>query len=647
MNIDYVSKLNNNNSPDKLQSAWLSFVEKGILLEQDLPSFVAKSWRRCRSLVDPGIDPNKVVLSGDALKIKRYEYQELIAKAASVMRDICTLGGHRYFVMLCDPNGYAIEVANNTGYPVPLGAKCREEDIGTNAIGIALAENRFVEIKSYEHYVVNLHKSSCAAMPIHDPAGKIIGAINVSNPAGALQPEIAKILKFTAQMIEYQLVMDQEKSRRREAENAFMSLKNIIEQYMLVIDNNGTIIDANQKCINLFKNNNRILTGTSMQDIIRLDKNDTEPFFSPGRQFKLLVDDGTKRCKVVKSKIYKDSHEAMRTLLFFESDEHNTGSLNTGGDRDFCFVDIVGEERNWSNIIAKAQKAAKFDSSVLLEGASGTGKELIARKIHLVSGRKGLFVPVNCGAIPKELIASELFGYEDGAFTGAKRSGMKGKFEQADGGTLFLDEIGEMPLDLQVHLLRFLQNKVVTRVGGTTSRQVNVRVIAATNRELCDSVKKGEFREDLYYRLNVINFHLPSLKERKDDIPLLVHHFIEKFCRQWKRPLPSVDPAAMESLCRYDWPGNVRELGNVIETAIVFSEDNILKPADFPVNIIEYVPIKPRKSGKLKKYQEEVILETLKKNGGNITKTAETLGIARNTLYNKIRSEKLKEQRKI
>jgi transcriptional regulator with PAS, ATPase and Fis domain len=285
----------------------------------------------------------------------------------------------------------------------------------------------------------------------------------------------------------------------------------------------------------------------------------------------------------------------------------------------------------------KAKKAAKVASTVLLEGESGTGKEIIARAIHRESGRPGAFVPVNCGAIPKELIESELFGYEEGAFTGAKRGGMKGKFELADQGTLFLDEIGEMPLEMQVRLLRVLDDKTITRVGGSKPQAVDVRVIAATNRNLKEEIRAGRFREDLYFRLNVVNITLPPLRARKTDIPLLANYFVRLFCKQFQREEVLIPEETMALLCRYDWPGNVRELRNVIESALIFTEGKILTPESLPAYLREHLPIsRERKKGKLREYEEEIVWETLKMYEGNISRAARALGISRNTLYRKI-----------
>ncbi|TYP56153.1 sigma-54 interaction domain-containing protein [Thermosediminibacter litoriperuensis] len=244
---------------------------------------------------------------------------------------------------------------------------------------------------------------------------------------------------------------------------------------------------------------------------------------------------------------------------------------------------IVGRNPLMQKAVNLAQKAASFSSNVLITGESGTGKEILARFIHNNGPRKNKpFIAVNCGAIPETLLESELFGYEPGAFTGAGLRGKPGLFEQADGGTIFLDEIGDMPLSLQVKLLRVLQDREVRRLGSSRKIKLDVRVIAATNKNLEEMVKNRSFREDLYYRLNVIKISLPPLRDRKEDIPVYVRHLVEKLSRRMGKNCPKVTPSAMKLLMRYDYPGNIRELENILEKSLIMDEDDILDHRDLP-----------------------------------------------------------------
>ena len=285
----------------------------------------------------------------------------------------------------------------------------------------------------------------------------------------------------------------------------------------------------------------------------------------------------------------------------------------------------------------------------MISGASGTGKELIAGAIHFNSLRKnGPFVKINCAAITETLLESELFGHEKGAFTGADRR-KEGRFSQAHGGTLLLDEVSEMSLMMQVKLLRALQEREFNRVGGETSIQVDVRVIAATNRNLLDRINEGAFREDLYYRLNVVELEVPPLSERKEDIPLLTRHFLEMFAAKNRKEIKGFTPKAMDNLIHYDWPGNVRELMNAVERAVVLARSNYLDETDFPfmkdmaVEENQSDPAGPdalilQGETPLEEIEKTAILTTLEAAGGNKSEAARRLGITRKTLHKKLKA---------
>ena len=314
------------------------------------------------------------------------------------------------------------------------------------------------------------------------------------------------------------------------------------------------------------------------------------------------------------------------------------------------FGEIVGNSAVIRRVLASVEKVGGTDSSVLLYGESGTGKELVARALHRASLRRdGPFVRVNCGALPRELVESELFGHEKGAFTNAVRQ-RKGKFELAEAGTIFLDEIADLPLDTQVNLLRVLQEKEFDRVGGETTLKADVRVVAATNRSLKAMVADGSFREDLYYRLEVIPLHLPPLRERKDDIPLLVEHFLVKKSREINVPLRRLTPEALRILCDYPWPGNVRELENIIERTIVLSDGETIGPADLPFDSSVEAPAavagnapatgatnaEAPLTDRLESLERDLIVRAMQQARGVKTQAAELLGIKTSALYYKL-----------
>ena len=310
---------------------------------------------------------------------------------------------------------------------------------------------------------------------------------------------------------------------------------------------------------------------------------------------------------------------------------------------DYHFGNMVAKSKGMEAVFKMAEKVAQYDTTVLICGASGTGKELIAQGIHFAGKRaKNTLVPVNCGGIPENLLESELFGYKKGSFTGAD-SDRKGLFEEADRGTIFLDEIGELPLSLQVKLLRVLQENEIRPVGDSKTKKIDVRVIAATSKNLDDEVKNGTFREDLFFRLNVMPIQLPLLKDRPEDIPILSQHFINRFNISLEKNIKGITPAAMSILLKYHWPGNVRELGNVIERAVVLAEETILVPENFPLDLGEsqerekvedFFDGHSLKAAQ-KILEKRLITKALEATDGNRTKASRILEISHPSLLSK------------
>ena len=325
-------------------------------------------------------------------------------------------------------------------------------------------------------------------------------------------------------------------------------------------------------------------------------------------------------------------------------DEENQYLRDEIGVR-FNFGEMVGRSKPMKTVYEMVEKVAETDSAVLVYGESGTGKELVARAIHRRSARReGPFVKVNCGSLPRELVQSELFGHEKGAFTGAIRQ-KKGKFELAEGGTIFLDEIGDLPLEAQVNILRVLQTKEYDRVGGEETLHADVRVIAATHRVLREMVAEGAFREDLFYRLEVIPIRLVPLRDRKADIPDLVEHFLHKKCEEMNRPLKRLTDRAMAAMASYTWPGNVRELENVVERTLVLADGNVVDVNDLPLDVEasraevsaeeledSAIPLTRR----LEDLERQLIEQALEQAGGVKTKAAEMLGIKTSAFYYKL-----------
>lgn len=342
-----------------------------------------------------------------------------------------------------------------------------------------------------------------------------------------------------------------------------------------------------------------------------------------------------------------DLNDLYKKINVMESEiEKYKGELKQINKAKYTFNSIIGESEEIVTSKQMAKKSAKTDSNVLLIGDSGTGKELFAHAIHNASPRKfGPFIKVNSAAIPSELLEAELFGYEEGAFTGAKKGGKIGKFELANGGTIFLDEIGDMPIEMQSKLLRVLQEREVEKVGGNKCRRINVRIIAATNRDLEKMVEEGKFRQDLYYRLNVFNIFIPPLRERTGDISLLCYYFLNKLSQKYYKQVTEISKEAMKCLTNHNWTGNIRELANIIERSVnIIDVESILLPKHLPNNLVKDKYKNGENVGHIKELEEilsiaekEAIEKSIRITNGNKTKAAKLLGIGRTTFYEKIK----------
>lgn len=420
-----------------------------------------------------------------------------------------------------------------------------------------------------------------------------------------------------------------------------------ISEGILSINKEYIITHANSAIANLLGMLPSELIGKKFNELL----GECEPVYDmikTGRGFleeEIVIESPLKqiRCMLKASPIKNECLQVVGAVITFREIKqvHHLVNKMVGAQAKYQFQDIIGNSDKIKQIIRKAKIAGNSTSTVLLLGESGTGKEVLAQAIHNSSKRKqGPYIAVNCAAMPRELIQSELFGYSDGAFTGARRGGRPGKFELADGGTLLLDEIGDMSLDLQVNLLRFLEEKNVMRIGGEKAIPVNVRVIAATNKDLRVAVEEGTFREDLYYRLNVITLHVPSLRERENDVYFYVEYFLKRMSLELGKEVITVDPLVMDIFNQYQWPGNIRELENVLEYAVNMTEGNILTKEFLPPYLL-------KKENKhfstdnivlsLEELECQEIKKAIKLFAGNMSRAAKALGIARNTLYEKIK----------
>lgn len=422
-----------------------------------------------------------------------------------------------------------------------------------------------------------------------------------------------------------------------------------------VFDKNAHLLYSNEVCRGFFPSNSSselnqkmsaLIPWTNLQQAIDRGKTFSTEVLSPDGQalrlvFLPIVSHNRSLGVIVKSSPVELSRiNEWEQLL----EQYQQGTAR------YSLSHIVGNNQLICEQKALAAKAARSVSTVLITGESGTGKEIFAHAIHNMSPRrKGPFIKVNCAAVPETLLESELFGYNEGAFTGALKEGKPGKFELANHGTIFLDEIADMSLSMQAKLLRVLQEKEVERIGSLSSTKVNIRVIAATNQNLAELVSENKFREDLFYRLNVIVLNLLPLRQRVDDIPLLSHHLLHRLNQELGTRVEKINPEVIQSFCSYDWPGNIRELENTIERAVNFCEGNTITINDIPANIIQRKNHYSSTTGShssldniLGKQEKALIEEVLKNCGGNKSKAAKTLNIHRSVLYRKLHKYDIK-----
>lgn len=586
---------------NKMAEAWDLFQQKGIIAQGVRP-VIASSWERSKKADPPAFQKP---LSRNELKLRQEKMATILRTARPIMREICRLSGKNY-IEFYDADGYSLEGYGNSIFPPVIGFNCSEEALGTNSIGIALKEDMPIRVEGFEHYAMWLHTYSCVAAPIHAQSGNIVGVISIINPYGQLPDWVFQILCLGAQIIEKGLHNNGDSEDITKIKNTFEKIVNLVTKESGANKKNQGPLGNTPEDLHPY---------TKREDLI--GKNNVSFDFT---QFI----SGKKRGETSPNLMAKKGKDQSKS----QGDQGNWELLK-------------GVNPVWQEIRKTIEKAIPYQPNVLIEGETGTGKEIIARTFHNLSGRKGKFVPINCGAIPAELLESELFGYEEGAFTGAKKGGNLGKFAWADEGTIFLDEIGEMPLSMQVSLLRFLQDKTIIPVGGNTPRKLNVQIIAATNRNLEEEIAKGNFRSDLYYRLNVVNIYLPPLRHRRDDLPWLINLLLEELGREHNKRV-QVTEEAVALLGRYHWPGNVRELRNVLERGYIQSEGGWITPKDLPQFLTDQSPQSHEKTGYFKDRVEikekTVIMETLEACQGNISATARKLGISRVTLYKKMKN---------
>ena len=604
-------------------------------------------------------NPHPKIISKEELIEKQSDNEVLIAIAEPTVQALNGYFNEKgTFLVLTDCEGCILKVYGDS-QSVKGASKCfimpgafaDEENLGSTSIGIALHEKHPIQLASKDHFHFFFNEYTSIGAPITNEEGTLIAVLSIFFKSDSVAPNTINIIQAAALGISTQVRNSQTQQNLEHSNRLLSTIINTLNHGLIAVDANGKVLCHNKTALSELSLNDKELEKRNISDILPqwdlslpiLKRN--ERIFDEEVVFDNVPNKERYAVNLLPT-IIEGEFEGAVILIREMKRVYNIVNKFTGMNARYTFEDIIGESYEMQRVIEYAKIVANSPSTILIDGESGTGKELLAQSIHTYSNRRNAgFVAVNCGALPESLIESELFGYDSGAFTGASKGGKPGKFELANGGTLFLDEVGEMPLDMQVKLLRVIQEGVITRVGGTKNIPVDVRIIAATNKDLKEEIKEGRFRLDLYYRLSVIPLRLPSLRERKEDIPMLINYFLQSKALKLNKDVPEISPEVYRFLLSYSWPGNVRELENFIEKTVNLNGNIVWDVTKDQVKNLPNVGTAPHRGSSsskvtlttLDEMEKRMIKEAIKELNSNISQVARTLGISRNTLYLKMK----------
>ncbi|MED0875986.1 sigma-54-dependent Fis family transcriptional regulator [Bacillus mobilis] len=606
---------------------WKKFVDEGVLDSNRINERISESWHRCKQAnVNPHMNKGQKILSSNIFQDQKKKSEIFLDIAIPQLQNMRkTIDELQMMALLIDPDGYVLSLSGNQQTLKRAkrinfieGVKWTEAAVGTNAIGTALQIEEAIMISGTEHYSVASHSWSCAAAPIHNDDGKLIGVLDFSCPIEFSHPYMLGMVTSIAHAIERECSI-------RVHQNEL----HLIHRFLDVIDSDEQVVICNHRDV-IVSASKSVRERVSNWSRMKL-----EDLMQYGLKSKLEVP------------VYSNDRMIGKCMYVKEHKQGNvfsTSSFING----INFPGVIGTSNAFQHTLEEIKLVSPTDASVYVCGETGVGKEYVARAIHENSPRKnGPFIAVNCGSLPKELMESELFGYAEGAFTGARRQGYKGKFEQADGGTIFLDEIGEVPPEMQVALLRVLQERTVTPIGSSKEVPLNIRIITATHKDLLRLVEEGKFRQDLYYRLHVYPLYVPSLIERKEDIPYFIEHFCER--KNWNVVFPK---SICNQFLQHTWPGNIRELLNVLERIYILSQGREIceKQISFLLQTMmgnqHQLTLQAENKTEhtlnfREKIQRDSMIEALEKTKGNVSLAAKLLDVPRSTFYKRMQKFKL------
>ncbi|KMP29753.1 sigma-54-dependent Fis family transcriptional regulator [Bacillus wiedmannii] len=606
---------------------WKKFVDEGVLDSNRINERISESWHRCKQAnVNPHMNKGQKILSSNIFQDQKKKSEIFLDIAIPQLQNMRkTIDELQMMALLIDPDGYVLSLSGNQQTLKRAkhinfieGVKWTEAAVGTNAIGTALQIEEAIMISGTEHYSVASHSWSCAAAPIHNDDGKLIGVLDFSCPIEFSHPYMLGMVTSIAHAIERECSI-------RVHQNEL----HLIHRFLDVIDSDEQVVICNHRDV-IVSASKKVRERVSNWSRMKL-----EDLMQHGLKPKLEVP------------VYSNDRMIGKCIYVKENKQGNVFSTSPFIN-GITFPGVIGTSNAFQHTLEEIKLVSPTDASVYVCGETGVGKEYVARAIHENSPRKnGPFIAVNCGSLPKELMESELFGYAEGAFTGARRQGYKGKFEQADGGTIFLDEIGEVPPEMQVALLRVLQERTVTQIGSSKEVPVNIRIITATHKDLLRLVEEGKFRQDLYYRLHVYPLYVPSLIERKEDIPYFIQDFCER--KNWNVVFPK---SICNQFSQHTWPGNIRELLNVLERIYILSQGREIceKQISFLLQTMmenqHQLALQTENKTEhtlnfREKIQRDSMIEALEKTNGNVSLAAKLLDVPRSTFYKRMQKYKL------
>jgi PAS domain S-box-containing protein len=632
-----------------IKEAKNNFLANGTISALIRPE-VGQSWLRCRGRLDPQthrpLPPSSAEV--EALLTKN---NLLITHGSAIIESICAnIDENIYYMCLTDSEGRAIYI--NKGFSnkkkiidfLRLGVCFDEESVGTNGIGLALILEKNMFIQGPEHFLNQSEAVTCATSLIRDHENTILGTITITFETSQYNDLLPGLSATAAKLIE-------ERLGGLRYHGILKHIVDNIHESIIVIDSNLKIIQTNDQFLKLLNLEIDDLNRINASDLFKsLDIQQLLKQKNSAELGEVTIQHGSYKCKVNLHlyPVYND--HGLDCLVIFCQEISSLIIMSrklSGKTNYYTFNDIRTKNSQMIKLIEHCRKIAELDFPILIQGPSGVGKELFAQSLHSSSQRADKpFMAVNCAALPLSLIESELFGYEKGAFTGAQNS-KPGKFELADGGTIFLDEIGELPLDVQSKLLRVLDNFKVARIGGREEKRLNVRLIAATNRNLLEEVSKSNFREDLYYRLNVMSVIIPPLCDRNGDIELLSNFFLNQLNKKSSNNLIKIfTDQTMAALNAYKWPGNIREMQNSIIRAYYLCPDKFISPQYFSFirndNDKLLLNENQNSNNNTNSKEKSNIIDALSKCNGNVSEAACLLSIPCSSLYRKIRKYNLK-----